>query len=65
MEHIDRKRKLTKAEAERYNAVRAQFAHKPSEAEFRASADYVGPMSLEEYLVWRSSNGIDGRATDH
>ncbi len=56
-ERVRRNRKLTPEEAARVREARAEFATKPTKAQFLAAADYVGPMSLEEYLVWRRGAG--------
>ncbi len=53
-QHITRQRRLNGEEAARDKAVRAQFAHHPSKRQLIASGEYVGPMSLEEYLAWRN-----------
>jgi hypothetical protein len=50
---IVRKRRLTPEEMAHDRAVRAQFAHHPGKKELAASGEYIGPMSLEEYLEWR------------
>jgi hypothetical protein len=53
-QRIIRNRRLTPEEAARDSAVRAQFARHPSKRDLTAAGEYIGPMSLEEYLTWRS-----------
>jgi hypothetical protein len=55
---IVRNRRLTAAEAARVRAIRAEFAHRPSKSDLVASGDYVGPMSLDEYVAW-----LEGKAS--
>jgi Helix-turn-helix len=54
---IIRENKLTPEEAERVRKARAEFTSAPSQAELLASGNYVGPMSLDEYLLWRKDAG--------
>ena len=56
-ERIRRDRRLTAEEAARLRKVRAEFAERPSQDQLLASGDYVGPMSIEEYLSWREGSG--------
>jgi hypothetical protein len=44
---------LTTDEAARLREVRAEFANRPSQRELLESGEYVGPMSIDEYLAWR------------
>jgi hypothetical protein len=53
-ERVRRDRKLTADEAARLCQARSEFAKRPSTAELLSSGDYIGPMSIEEYLAWRS-----------
>jgi hypothetical protein len=52
-----RDRKLTSEEAARLRAVRHEFSSRPSREKLLASGEYVGPMSIEEYLAWRKGAG--------
>lgn len=52
-QRITRTRRLTPEEAASDRAIRAQFAHRPSKKQLLAAGEYVGPMSLEEYVQWR------------
>lgn len=54
---IRRDRKLSKEEAENLRAARAEFSQRPTESEMLASGEYVGPMSIDEYLEWRRGAG--------
>lgn len=56
-ERIRRNRKLTPEEAATLREVRAEFSGRPSQAELLESGEYVGPMSIEEYLSWRKGAG--------
>jgi len=56
-ERIRRNRKLTAEEVARLREVRAEFSGRPSKAQLLQSGQYVGPMSLEEYLSWRKGAG--------
>jgi hypothetical protein len=56
-ERIRRDRRLTAEEAERLRAARAEFDARPSKSELLASDEYVGPMSVGEYLEWRQGSG--------
>lgn len=56
-ESIRRDRRLTSDESARLKSVRAEFAGRPSQAQLLTSGEYVGPMSLEEFLSWRASAG--------
>jgi hypothetical protein len=56
-ERIRRDRHLTAEEAARVREARAEFDNRPSEAQLLASGDYVGPMTVEEYLSWRKGAG--------
>src|SRR5687768_4147823 len=56
-ERIRRDRKLSPDEAARLREVRSEFAHRPTQAELLATGNYVGPMSIEEYLAWRKGAG--------
>ena len=56
-ERIRRNRKLTAQEAARLREVRAEFSERPSQDELITSGEYVGPMSIEEYLTWRKGAG--------
>jgi hypothetical protein len=57
VERIRRNRKLSAEEAAQLRAARAEFAGRPSQSELLASGQYVGPMSLEDYLTWRKGAG--------
>jgi hypothetical protein len=52
-QHIVRTRFRTPEEVAQDEKIRKAFAHKPSKADLIAAGDYVGPMSIEEYLAWR------------
>ena len=54
---VRRNRKLTAEEAAEIRAARAEFASRPSKRDLLQSADYAGPMSLDEYLAWRKGAG--------
>jgi hypothetical protein len=56
-ERIRKKRKLNAEEAARLRAARAAFSSRPSKDQLLDSDDYVGPMSIEEYLSWRKGAG--------
>lgn len=56
-DRIRRNRKLSDEEAAKVREARAEFSRRPSKAQLLASADYVGPMSIEEYLAWRKGAG--------
>jgi hypothetical protein len=56
-ERIRRNRKLSTEEASRLREVRDEFSGRPSKAQLLASGDYVGPMSLDDYLTWRKEAG--------
>lgn len=56
-ERITRNRKLTADEIAELRAVRAEFSGKPTMKQLLESGEYVGPMSLEEYLSWRKGAG--------
>jgi hypothetical protein len=51
-ERVYRTRRLTDAEVARDKKVRDQFASRPTMAQLKASGDFVGPMSIEEYFAW-------------
>jgi hypothetical protein len=50
--HVHRKQYLTDEEVARDEQIRRRLASRPSPAELMASGEYVGPMSIEEYLAW-------------
>jgi hypothetical protein len=54
---IRRASKLTPEEAARIRQARSEFASAPSRAQVLASGDFVGPMSLDEYMQWRKTAG--------
>jgi len=54
---IRRDHTLGAEEAARLREARAEFAGRPSQAQLLASGDYVGPMSIKEYLSWRKGAG--------
>ena len=54
---IRRERKLSAEQAEQLRAARAEFSDRPSKADLLASDEYVGPMSIDEYLTWREGSG--------
>ncbi len=56
-ERIRRDRHLTAEEAARLREARAEFASRPSESQLLASGEYVGPMSIEEFMNWREGAG--------
>jgi hypothetical protein len=56
-EHIQRDRKLNPEEAARLREARAEFAQRPSKTQLLESGEYLGPMSIEEYLSWRKGAG--------
>jgi hypothetical protein len=56
-ERVIRNRKLTAQEAACLREARAEFSTRPSQAELIESGEYVGPMSIEEYLTWRKGAG--------
>jgi hypothetical protein len=56
-DRIRRKQKLTSEQAERFREVREEFAARPSKTELLASDEYVGPMSIDEYMAWRDGTG--------
>ena len=56
-ERIRRNRKLNPEEVARLRQARAEFSNRPSRAQLLQSGEYVGPMSIEEYLAWRKGNG--------
>jgi hypothetical protein len=56
-ERIRRNRKLNAEEVTRLREARAEFSRRPSKAQLLASGEYVGPMSIEEYLNWRKGAG--------
>ena len=56
-ERIRNTKKINAAGAARLRAARAEFSSRPSKDQLLASTDYVGPMSIEEYLSWRKSAG--------
>ena len=56
-ERIRRNRKLPAEEVARLREARAEFSGRPSKAQLLQSGQYVGPMSLEEYLSWRKGAG--------
>jgi hypothetical protein len=49
-----RKVRLNDAEVARDNEVRAMFSQRPTKSQLLETGDYAGPMSLEEFLAWRS-----------
>ena len=56
-ERIRRNQKLKPEESARLRAVRAEFSDKPSQTKLLQSGAYDGPMSLAEYLSWRTGAG--------
>jgi hypothetical protein len=56
-ERVHRKRRLTAEEVARLRESRAEFSGRPSQAELLQSGEYVGPMSIDEYLAWRQGAG--------
>ena len=56
-ERIKRNRKLTAEEVSELRAVRAEFSSRPAMQQLLNSGEYVGPMSLDEYLSWRKGAG--------
>lgn len=56
-ERIRRNRTLTAEEVARLREARAEFSGRPSKAQLLESGEYVGPMSIEEYLIWRNGAG--------
>lgn len=56
-ERIRRNRTLTAEEVARLRDARAEFSGRPSKAQLLESGEYVGPMSIEEYLIWRNGAG--------
>ena len=56
-ERMERDRKLDPEEAARLRKARAEFAQQPSKTQLLESGEYVGPMSIEEYLSWRKGAG--------
>jgi hypothetical protein len=54
---IQRDRKLTADEAARIRSARGEYSSRPSKTGLLESGDYVGPMSIEEYLSWRRTSG--------
>jgi hypothetical protein len=56
-ERVVRNRKLTAQEAACLREARAEFSTRPSQTELIESGEYVGPMSIEEYLTWRKGAG--------
>lgn len=48
---------LNADEQARLRQVRAEFAKRPSKETLLKSGDYAGPMSIDEYLSWRSGAG--------
>jgi hypothetical protein len=57
VKRIRRERKLSAEEAKNIRAARAEFDDRPSKSELAASDEYVGPMSLDEYMTWRDGSG--------
>ncbi len=57
VERIRRNRKLDTEEIAKLREVRAEFSGQPSKAQLLESGEYVGPMSIEEYLSWRQGAG--------
>ena len=57
VDRVRRNRKLTAEEVARIREARAEFAGQPSKAQLLDSPMYVGPMSIEEYLAWRTGAG--------
>jgi len=56
-ERMRQSRKIDAQEAARLRAARAEFSSRPSKGRLLASGEYVGPMSIEEYLSWRNRAG--------
>ena len=56
-ERVRRDRYLTAEEVERLRNARAEFSDRPSRDKLLASREYVGPMSIEEFLSWRAGAG--------
>ncbi len=56
-ERIQRDRKLNPEEAARLREARTEFAQRPSKTQLLESGEYVGSMSIEEYLIWRKGAG--------
>jgi hypothetical protein len=54
---LRRDRKLTAEEAGRVSEARAEFSGRPLKSELLASGQYEGPMSIDEYLLWRRGAG--------
>ena len=48
---------MNAAEAARLREARAEFSGRPTKAQLLQSGQYVGPMSIEEYLGWRKGAG--------
>jgi antitoxin component HigA of HigAB toxin-antitoxin module len=53
VQRIVRKHRLTSDEVAHDRAVRDQFARHPSKKTLIATDEYIGPMSVDEYLEWR------------
>jgi len=54
---VHRAAKLSADEKSRLREARAEFSKRPSQDDLLASGDYVGPMSMEEYLSWQNGAG--------
>jgi hypothetical protein len=56
-ERIRRDRTLNAEEVARLREARAEFSSRPLKAQLLQSGEFVGPMSIEEYLSWRKGAG--------
>jgi hypothetical protein len=50
-------RQLAADEAAELQTIRQSFANRPSKAELLESGDYVGPLTIDEYLTWQKGAG--------
>jgi Helix-turn-helix len=52
-ERIQRTIPFTPEEKAKLRAARAEFSQRPSQQELLKSGEYIGPVSIEEYLTWK------------
>jgi hypothetical protein len=53
VQRVVRKHRLTSDDVAHDRTVRDRFARHPSKKALIATGEYIGPMSVDEYLEWR------------
>ena len=56
-ERIRKTKKISADEAARLRAVRSEYCSGPTSHQLLESGEYVGPMSIDEFLSWRKGAG--------